>query len=94
MSVGVGHTLGTRYASDSQYHWNECVNANCSYVENKLTHTNPDAKCTDKNVKCSVCLRYYTRDADHVMSAWYLLTGELMRRDCKNCNYYETKTSG
>lgn len=97
ISYGTGHKLSAKYKSDTDYHWQECTNVGCNYAENKTTHTNPTARCTDSIVKCSVCSRYYSPKTSHVMGNWKITeaatcvkTG-IMTRQCLNCFYTETK---
>ena len=97
VSLGVGHKLSTAYKSDANYHWNECANIGCDHEANKTAHTNPAAKCTDRNVKCSVCSKYYSPNIDHVMGNWEstkaatCTEGGVMTRKCGKCSYTETK---
>lgn len=91
VSKGEGHKLGASYKSDANYHWIECINIGCDYETNKTPHTNPAAKCTDTNVKCTVCSKYYSPNIAHSMGEWYTVSGGAKRRDCAHCGYYETK---
>ena len=91
MREGVGHKLSPTYKSDGEHHWNECTAIGCDYVENKSPHQNENALCTDKNVRCRVCMALYSPNVAHKMGDWYELQNGSVRKDCALCDYYETK---